>query len=60
MAYYKWSNFELTLNDYKAIVANLLLEEWEDDTHTLEIGTWESIGTPEISKFNCKGPNTSH
>jgi hypothetical protein len=24
------------------------------------MGTWESFGTPESSKFNCKGQNTSH
>ncbi len=42
------------------IVATLRLEEWEDDTHTLELGTCESTGTPEILEFNCKGQNTSH
>jgi hypothetical protein len=30
-------------------VATPLLEECEDDTHTPEMGTWESSGTPEIS-----------
>jgi len=29
-------------------VATSLLEECEDDTHTPEMGTWESFGTPEI------------
>jgi hypothetical protein len=42
------------------VVATLLLEECEDDTHTLEMGTWESTGTPKISEFDCKGQNTSH
>jgi hypothetical protein len=42
------------------IVVTLLLEEWEDDSHTPEMGTWESIGTPKISEFNRKGQNTSH
>jgi hypothetical protein len=37
------------------IVATLLLEEWEDDTHTPEIGTWESTGTSEFSEFDCRG-----
>jgi hypothetical protein len=37
---------------------NPTLKEYEDDTHTLEMGTWESSGTPEISKLDCKGQNT--
>jgi len=40
-------------------VATPLLEECEDDTHTLEMGTWESSGTPKTSEFNCRGQNTS-
>jgi hypothetical protein len=40
-------------------VATPLLEECEDDTHTLEMGTWESFGTPKISKLDCRGQNTS-
>jgi hypothetical protein len=39
-------------------VATPLLEECEDDTHTLEMGTWESSGTPKTSEFDCKGQNT--
>ncbi len=45
-------------------VATPLLEECEDDIHTLEMGTWESSGTPkssgtlEISKFDYRGQNT--
>ncbi len=39
---------------------NPTLRECEDDTHTLEMGTWESFGTLETSKFDCKGQNTSH
>jgi len=31
-------------------VATPLLEECEDDIHTLEMGTWESSGTPETSE----------
>ncbi len=41
-------------------VATPLLEEYEDDNHTLEMGTWESFGTFKISEFDCKGQNTSH
>jgi len=41
-------------------VTTLLWRKCENETHTPEIGTWESSGTPEISKFNCRGQNTSH
>jgi hypothetical protein len=37
---------------------NPTLKECEDDTHTPEMGTWESSKTPENSKFDCKGQNT--
>jgi hypothetical protein len=40
-------------------VATPLLEECEDDTHTLEMGTWESSGTPKTLEFDCRGQNTS-
>jgi hypothetical protein len=39
-------------------VTTPLLEECEDDTHTPELGTWESSGTPETSECNCRGQNT--
>jgi hypothetical protein len=39
----------------KQVVATPLLEECEDDTHTPEMGTWESSGTPKNSEFNCRG-----
>jgi hypothetical protein len=39
---------------------NPTLRKWEDETHTLEIGTWESSRTFETSKFNYKGQNTLH
>jgi len=39
-------------------VTTLLLEECEDDTHTLEMGTWEFSGTPESLEFDCRGQNT--
>jgi hypothetical protein len=35
-------------------VATLLLEEWEDDSHILEMGTWESIRTPKTLEFDCR------
>jgi hypothetical protein len=41
-------------------VATLLLEEWEDDIHTPEMGTWESSRTSETLEFDCKGQNTLH
>jgi len=47
------------LKIYKLVIATPLLEECEDDTHTLEMGTWESFGTPEIWELDCRGQNTS-
>jgi hypothetical protein len=41
-------------------VTTLLLEEWEDDSHTPEMGTWESVGTPKTSEFDFRGQNTFH
>jgi hypothetical protein len=41
-------------------VATPLLEECEDDTHTLEMGTWESFETPKTSELDRKGQNTLH
>jgi hypothetical protein len=32
-----------------------LWEECEDETHTLEMGTWKFTGTPKTSEFDCKG-----
>jgi len=40
-------------------VATPLLKECEDETHTPEMGTWESSGTPKTSELNCKSQNTS-
>jgi len=40
-------------------VATPLLEKCEDDTHTLEMGTWESARTPKTSEFDFRGQNTS-
>jgi hypothetical protein len=38
---------------------NPTLRECDDETHTPEMETWESSRIPEISKFDCKGQNTS-
>ncbi len=40
-------------------VATPLLEECEDGTHTLKMGTWEFAKTPETSEFDFRGQNTS-
>jgi len=37
---------------------NPTLRECDDETHTPEMGTWESFETPKSSEFNCKGQNT--
>jgi len=39
---------------------NPTLVECEDETHTPEMGTWESFGTLETSKFDCRGQNILH
>ncbi len=39
---------------------NPTLKECQDETHTPEMGTWQSSGTPETSEFDRKGQNTSH
>jgi hypothetical protein len=39
---------------------NPTLRECEDETHTPEMGTWESYGTLESSEFVYKGQNTLH
>ncbi len=45
---------------YLKNVATLLLEEWEDDTHTPKMGTWEFVGTPKTSEVDFRGQNTLH
>jgi hypothetical protein len=44
----------------RLLVATALLEKCEDDTHTPEMGTLESTGTPKTSELDCRGQNTSH
>jgi hypothetical protein len=39
-------------------VATPLWGKCEVATHTPEMGTWESSGTPKNSEFDCKGQNT--
>jgi len=41
-------------------VTTLLWGKCEDETHTLEIGTWESFGTPKTLEFDCRGQNSLH
>jgi len=36
-------------------VATPFLEACEDDTHTPEMGTWESSKTPETLEFDFRG-----
>jgi len=50
----------LTFSSIGGECRNPILRECEDEIHTPEIGTWESSGTPETSKFNYRGQNTSH
>jgi hypothetical protein len=38
---------------------NPILEECEGDTHTPEMGTWESSETPKTLEFDCRHQNTS-
>jgi len=63
--YFKKSHISTGLSQEYAIrkinnCRNPTLKECEDETHTPEMGTWESFGTPEISEFDCRGQNTSH
>jgi len=48
------------LHTLVGVCGNPTLRECEDETHTPELGTWESFGTPEISEFDSRGRNTSH
>jgi hypothetical protein len=41
-------------------VVTLLWRKCEDETHTPEIGTWESSRIPKTLEFDCRGQNTSH
>ncbi len=50
----------LTFSSSGGECRNPTLRECEDETHTPEMGTWESTGTPKSSEFDCNGQNTSH
>ncbi len=51
------NHFHTSGND--VLVTTPLLEEYEDDTHTPEMGTWESSETPKTLELDCRGQNTS-
>jgi hypothetical protein len=55
-----YDSFYIVLNCDTWYVATLLLEEWEDDTHTPKMGIWESTGIPEILEFDCRDQNILH
>jgi hypothetical protein len=48
-----------TKESIKQSVTTPFLEECEDDTHSPEMGTLESSETPETSKLDARGQNTS-
>ncbi len=52
--------FHPTIKTFKSFVATPLWGKCENETHTPEIGTWESFRTPKILDFDCRGQNTSH
>jgi hypothetical protein len=50
-------------NIARLILGNVATPLWakcEDETHTPKSGNLESSGTPENSKLDCRGQNTSH
>ncbi len=56
---YKYSIYVGTICNYNILCCNPTLRECEDETHTPEMGTCESFGTPKTSELNFKGQNTS-
>jgi hypothetical protein len=50
----------LTFSSSGGECRNPTWRECEDETHTPEMGTWESFGTPKNSEFDYRGQNTSH
>jgi hypothetical protein len=50
----------LTFSSSGGECRNPIFGEREDETHTLEMGTYESSRTLESSEFDYKGQNTSH
>jgi hypothetical protein len=53
------SQFTLAPKVWQNKCHNPTLKECEDDTHTPEMGTWESSETPKSSELNFRGQNTS-
>ncbi len=53
-----WKSFSYSSSGNKC--RDLTLRECEDETHTPEMGTWKSFGTPETSEFDYRGQNTSY
>jgi hypothetical protein len=60
----KLSCFPIGLDYLIKVVTTPFLEECEDDTHTPNMGTWESsgtwesFGTPKTLELDCRGQNT--
>jgi hypothetical protein len=50
----------LTFSSSGGECRNPILRKCEDETHTPEMGTWESSRTLETSKFDYRGQNTSY
>ncbi len=48
----------LTFSSSGRECCNLTLREGEDETHTLEMGIWESSKTSKTSEVDYKGQNT--
>jgi hypothetical protein len=48
------------MKTFRVVCCNPTLRECEDETHTPEMGTWESSWIPETLKFDCMGQNTLH
>jgi hypothetical protein len=59
------------LNHYEYVLSSMVvlqrffcrnptLAKCEDETHTPKVEDLESFGTPENSKLDCRGQNTSH
>jgi hypothetical protein len=55
----KW-DFCIVKTFREGSVVTPIWKECKDETHTPEMGTWESVGTPKFSEFDCKGQNILH
>jgi hypothetical protein len=45
---------------WHGLCRNPILRKCEDETHTPEMGTWESSEALETLEFICRGQNTLH